>query len=240
MRHDIRIELSLHFRSKWHAGSGESGFAADRLLQRDSRNRPFIPGSTLKGVVRESCERLSRTLGFPEPTDPHNSDLTVQDTFYPLRELESPVDRIFGTKYETGNLFFSDARLKDPPPFKYTMEQSRVSMYRMLGTSREHHLFSTEYASCPGAVEDGPRFETVIEGYHSDLVCLGKGDPPYAYCLLIAGIMNMDRLGGDKSTGAGEIGVVFDSIAYKGNPMAVEDIFDYLDSELYDLTKVDS
>ena len=103
--HHITIDLKIAFDSKWHCGSGEGGLLTDRLISRDSRDRPYIPGSTLKGVVRESCEKLSRSLGFPDPCDPHKEDLVVNPgIFLPLSEARSPVDRVFGNKYEEGRL----------------------------------------------------------------------------------------------------------------------------------------
>jgi len=226
MRHNIRLELTICFKSKWHAGSGESSFVTDRLIRRDARNRPYIPASTLKGVIRESCEKLSRTLGFPHPLDPHETE-EFSEAFAPLNTLESPVDRIFGNKYESGNLFFRDARLDGEPPYRFLREQSRICKYRMLGTARDKHLFSTQYAA-------PMTFKTRIDGYHSDLLCFDKDDPPFAYCLLISGIMAVARLGGDKSTGSGQIQISFDSIECDGKKLSEKSVFDYLDSELYE------
>ncbi len=230
MLHNIKLDLSICFKSKWHAGSGEGSLLLDRLVRRDARNFPYIPGSTLKGVIRENCEKLSRTLKFPEPSDPHQTDLTIRDNFKPLNESDSPVDRIFGNKYEGGCLFFRDARLDKKPPHRFLKEQSRICKYRKLGTAKEQHLFSSEYAI-------PMKFKTKIDGYHDDLVYLEQGDPPYAYCLLIAGIMKTDRLGGDKSTGSGQVEISFDSIEYNGEQLDKESVFEYLDSELYGMTK---
>lgn len=230
MQHNIKIALDLHFISKWHAGSGESSLSIDRLIQRDARGWPFIPGSTLKGMVRENCEKLSRTLNFSEPADPHQIDLKIQDRFQRLDKLESPVDRIFGNKYQSGNLFFRDARLDTPPPPHYFVRnQSRTSVYRVLGTAREHHLFSSEYVA-------PMTLSTLIEGYHRKMICF-KGDTPYEYCMLIAGIMSLERLGGDKSTGSGKVRIQINSIEYNGISLDKESVFEYLDEELYRLTK---
>ena len=230
MRHNISIDLTIRFTSKWHTGSGEGSFMVNRLIRRDARYWPYIPGSTLKGVTRESCEKLSRTLGFDEPADPHQTDLKIPGVFEPLNKVLSPVDRIFGNNFEGGNLFFRDARLKKEPAYGFLKEESRICMYRKLGTAREKHLFSTQYAA-PMV------FTTTIDGHHDDLFWVVETDPPYAYCLLIAGIMSIERIGGDKSTGSGQVEMKFDSIKYNDNPVAVERVFDYLDSDLYSETR---
>ncbi|MDM8525793.1 RAMP superfamily CRISPR-associated protein [Desulfococcaceae bacterium HSG8] len=273
MRHNLKLKLTISFKSKWHAGSGEGGFLLDRLIRKDARNLPYIPGSTLKGVVRENCEKLSRTLGFPEPLDPHETEKfskaspnetedfseaspnetedfskaspnetekfseaspeteDFSEAFAPLNKLRSPVDRIFGNKYQSGNLFFRDARLKDKhKPHRLTREQSRICSYRKLRTAREQHLFSTQYAA-------PMKFQTRIDGYHDDLFCLDEGDPPYAYCLLIAAIMATDRIGGDKSTGSGQVEISFNTLKYNGEDIPAESVFEYLDSDFYEMSK---
>lgn len=230
MEHNIRLALSICFTSKWHSGSGEGNLLLDRLVRKDARNRPYIPGSTLKGVIRENCEKLSRTLKYPDPSDPHQTDLTIQDNFHPLHKLCSPVDRIFGNKYEGGCLFFRDARLREEPYYGFLKSQTRICKYRKLGTAKAQHLFSSEYA--------GPiKFETAIDGYHDDLACFEEAYPPYAYYILIAGIMMTDRIGGDKSTGSGNVEISFDALEYNGESLSLEDMFQYLDSELYTMTR---
>ncbi|HLC14731.1 MAG TPA: RAMP superfamily CRISPR-associated protein [Thermodesulfovibrionia bacterium] len=230
MHHNIKIDIDINLKAKWHTGSGEGNLLVNRLVKRDTRNWPYIPGSTLKGIIRESCEKLSRTLGFSEPSDPHQTYLTVQDYFKPLKELDSPVDKIFGTRYEGCNLFFRNARLSSKPQYGFTKSQSRICKYRNLGTARENHLFTTEYIYPMS-------FKTTISGSHRNLVFLYEEDPPFAYCLLIAAIMNIDRIGGDKSTGSGLVEMIIDSFEYNGSAVELNKIFDYLDSKLYKESK---
>lgn len=198
MHHRIHIDLEIFFTSKWHSGSGEGCFSIDRLVRLDSRNRPFIPGSTLKGIVRQNCEKISRILGYPDPSDPHQTNLS-ENHFAPFSKLVSPIDRIFGTKSEPGSLFFRDARQKDTEMPGTPVVQKRISRYRILKTSREKQLFSTEYSS------SGQVLYTSIDGWHDSLVCIDESYPPFAYCLLLAGLLAVERIGGDKSTGAGKI-----------------------------------
>jgi CRISPR/Cas system CSM-associated protein Csm3 (group 7 of RAMP superfamily) len=195
-------------------------------MRRDARNLPYIPGSTLKGVVRENCERLSRTLGFPEPCDPHDARLSHPDAFRPLKCVNSQVEAIFGTKYEGGRLFFRDARLKEAPSYDRFF-QTRVMMNRKLGTVKDKHLFSTEYA-LPSTYMD-MRFNTQIDGQCRNLLCSQPGDIPLAFCLLIAGILGVERLGGDKSTGGGRVQVDIDLIQYNDAKISLDDVLDYLE-----------
>lgn len=224
--HSIWLSLKIQFQSKWHCGSGESSLQADRLIRRDARNCPVIPGSTLKGVIRENCEKLSRTLGFPAPADPHQTRLTHTGSFAPLIDVPSPVDAIFGNKYEEGLLFFRDAKLSKLQPYD-SFFQSRIRMNKILRTVKEKHLFSSEYAiSSTLSISE---FTTTIDGYCRNLFCSQPGDPPLAFCLLVAGILAIDRLGGDKSTGCGKLKTAFDSIKFDGNPMTQEDVFEILE-----------
>jgi len=232
----IHLELTIEFQSKWHCGSGEGGLALNRAVKRDARNWPHIPASTLRGVVRESCEKLSRTLDFPHATDPHQTDLTRAGpgAFQPMGKVCSPVDELFGNRYEGSGLFFRDARLSAAPE-NGTLVQSRICRYRKLGTAKRGHLFSTEYAP-------PQTFKTTIDGYHYDLICFGDGDLPFAYCLLVAGILSVDQLGSDKSTGCGRAGISIDSALFNDAHVDLIKVFEYLAvagiySELLEETK---
>ncbi len=201
MHHKLELTLSFQFETIWHTGSGDGNILTDRLLQRDARGNPYLPAGTLKGVIRESCEKLCRTLNFPEPSDPHSIDLHFPGAFGPLSRAPSPVDRLFGNKFEEGGLYFRNAYPVGDPNFTSRNFQirNRVKINRKLGTAKQNHLFTTEYAP-PG------KFQTTISARHRDLAVFEETDPPFAYCLLIASIGMVNRLGGDKSTGGGHIG----------------------------------
>ncbi|MDM8538278.1 RAMP superfamily CRISPR-associated protein [Desulfobacterales bacterium HSG17] len=232
MHHYLKLKLTIQFESRWHTGSGEGNILTDRLIQKDARGMPHIPGSTLKGVIRESCEKLSRTLGFPEPSNPHSTDIKFPGSFNALNKAPSPVDRLFGNKFEEGGIFFRSARLTENVHHHF-FTQSRVRMNRKLGTGRDQHLFSSEYG-LPMS------FETSIDAHHQALAILEEDDPPYAYCLLIAAILMVDRLGGDKSTGAGQLpnNITIESMIYNNNAISIENYLKekasfYLDSSDY-------
>ncbi len=230
MRFHIDIRLTVTFTSKWHTGSGEGSFLVHRLVKQDARGFPYIPGSTFRGIARESCEKLSRTLDYHEPADPHDTRLDRPGLFGPLKDSASPVDRLFGGKYEGSELFFKDLRLQGAPPPGWQAEQARIRMSRAFRTVKQGALFTTQHAR-------PMTFKTAIEGYHDNLYFFEEGAPPYAYCLLIAGLMAIDRVGGDKSTGSGEVSIGIASMLLNGETLEPEAVFDYLDPELYDMSR---
>ncbi len=233
MQHSIHIKYTITLKSGWHAGSGEGGLFANRLVRKDAQNLPFIPGSTLKGVIRENCEKLSTTLKFPPPTNPHDKSLSHGDSFTALSNVASPVDAIFGNCFEEGNLFFRDARLNneqiaglDTRPASLINSRARIHVNRKLGTAKENHLFSTEYTK-------QMEFTTSIDGYHNGLCSIVAGELPFSYCILIAGILLLDKICGDKSIGGGWINTNIDEIKYNRQIMSKEKIFDSLDASDY-------
>lgn len=94
------IKYSIHFYSPWHCGSGLSaGADADTLVIKDSNGLPFIPGKTLKGLIREAVEdyaALSEKLSdkdineaFGLPSNPEVTDDNVSgDAFFTNATLD--------------------------------------------------------------------------------------------------------------------------------------------------------
>ena len=53
------IKYKIEFFDLWHCGSGLSaGADVDALVIKDKDNLPYIPGKTLKGLIREAVEEL--------------------------------------------------------------------------------------------------------------------------------------------------------------------------------------
>ncbi|WP_288761737.1 RAMP superfamily CRISPR-associated protein [uncultured Prevotella sp.] len=51
------INITIRFFSQWHCGSGTSaGADVDELVVKDNNGMPYIPGKTLKGLIREATE----------------------------------------------------------------------------------------------------------------------------------------------------------------------------------------
>lgn len=51
----MEINYKLTFLSDWHVGSGLSGGAeADAIVLKDKNDLPYIPGKTIKGLIRDA------------------------------------------------------------------------------------------------------------------------------------------------------------------------------------------
>src|SRR4030067_1323261 len=56
------ISGTLTFDAPFHIGSGESGTSTDSLIVKYFGSEPYIPGSSFKGVLRSTVERIAGAL----------------------------------------------------------------------------------------------------------------------------------------------------------------------------------
>ena len=55
----MKIQYQITFHSFWHSSSGLSGGVyADSLVIKDDQNIPYLPGRTVKGLLRDSAYRV--------------------------------------------------------------------------------------------------------------------------------------------------------------------------------------
>ena len=55
-----QINYTIRFYSEWHCGSGlGAGADVDALVVKDRQHLPFVPGKTIKGLLREGVSELS-------------------------------------------------------------------------------------------------------------------------------------------------------------------------------------
>lgn len=74
----LRLRAILSFQSDWHVGAGGGRFGAlDSLVARDADGLPFVPATTLRGVLRDAGEHAARALDDGEPAGPWQSFLTA-------------------------------------------------------------------------------------------------------------------------------------------------------------------
>ena len=204
----LEVHWEIAFQSRWHAGSGVGGGIIDRTVVRDYRNRPYVPGATVKGVVRNNGERLAAAVGFRNIKDPN--DPVGLENFCAAADSAYIVDRLFGSSYSGESLFFRDAVLSSDhigSRFDY-VTISRNQRERLTGVTAPDHLYSTE--------EVMPmRLCARVSARHSDASLIWARDDaenivycegmewPLEYSLLLGAIAMTDRIGGSRSRGLG-------------------------------------
>ncbi len=127
-----RLIYSITFHAYWHVGSGLSGGAStNALVLKNSLGLPFIPGRTLKGLLREAAETMkSIHPGFIP-------DKFIDDVFGPRTE-ERAIDK--ASEYLLGyGSFFSNAELSTELSSALTKEQGDENLKSYL----YHNLSST-------------------------------------------------------------------------------------------------
>jgi len=101
----MRIELEML--DYWHAGTGRgSGHALDALVIRDAAGLPFLPGKTLRGLLRDALQRLEQWGCAPDDAPP---GITAR-LFGGRASMDGARTR---DEVAAGVLFVSDARLPD-------------------------------------------------------------------------------------------------------------------------------
>ena len=221
-----RLDLRYHivWQGRWHVGSGYQSAAADRLQRRwKSRgcdDAPFVPGSQIKGVLRHHCERLANALEL-ETVDPHDvGDRSLVAHFRPLAKSGLLIDRLFGSRYQGECLFVANALPTTSTHASPTTVAARTAIDRVTGTVREQHLFTTEL------VEKGIDLHGEIRARHPGGVLTQDDEGfPYEYALLVAGVLSLEALGGDRSVGMGrcEVGIEPDSLRWNGKTVSLDD-----------------
>ena len=219
----IHIEYQLDFAMPFHFGTGMRAGLIDRAVQRDSKGYLYVPGSTIKGIVREHCEQLARFLGAEDNQHLHiGSPHVMRDAQAALQgygEQVPIITRIFGSQTRAGRLFFEDARqvdiafwdgrdiLNEPEDRgKYSSLQvdvsTQVRMDRLTRTAVPHALYTSEFGIRDLQFKGGIR--GIIECFPLALY-KGEGEAPtYSLLLLLMGLLMVERMGANKSSGKGE------------------------------------
>ncbi len=198
----IQIEpITIRLRGALHIGAGYGRGLIDRAVVRDGQGRVYIPGSSLKGKTRESCEWLAASQGLYVCRPPYPQGMCGKN-----RE-PCIVCRVFGTPGgrhdESLGLHWDNAYLTEEwqqttqgLPLSYPRTQ--VGMSRRRGVAREGLLFTDEFAA------ENLAFQTCISGHLPLTAVLDEPGRYYELILLLAGLKLVDALGGGTSRGAGQ------------------------------------
>lgn len=205
-----RLTGRLITRTTLHIGGGQAHWesASDLPILRDAQNRPFVPGSSIKGVVRSTIESLVRgaagegsnpalracdplsekPCGWHEPGG-------RKDAMQEIARTHCAVCRIFGSHLLASHVRISDALLQ---------EQSRARIELRDGVAIDRDL-RTVYG---GQKYD---FEVVAPGAAFDLEVFVDNPEDWVMGLLLMGFEQLNQgftaLGGFGSRGLGRVAV---------------------------------
>lgn len=208
----LDFPLRITLEGPLHIGTGYDRGLIQRTIVRDIQGNVYIPGSSLKGKTRNSCEDLARSCDLVVCGLPRVGEAPELANHKPEQCL---VCRVFGCP--GGNiadgraLSWQDAhraegwspvtRLHDtshPWPIGQTTTRTQVQLSRARGTAAEDRLYTSEFAA------HGLEFTGRISGWLNATPCTVSGDAGYHEVnLLLAGLRLVEMLGGSRSRGAG-------------------------------------
>ena len=233
----IQIAYTLTFATPFHCGTGLRVGLVDRTIVRDHNKYLYVPGSTIKGVLRERCEQVARLYEEQDGEELEDMLDAIASPHDEKRALWEPgqaptmITRIFGSHNAPGRLFFDDARQDQAAKKQYDTKErgikgqnvgkgkykaSQVDLYtqmrmdRPTRTAARGALYTSEF----GIRE--LTFQGQISGW---LACTPIGtfdnDPTYSLLLLLTGLHLLDQLGGNKSTGKGQCQCEITELKYR-------------------------
>lgn len=137
----MNLSYRITFFSEWHCSSGLSlGSDLDSMVIKENEMYPFVPGKTMKGLIRDAVESL----------------LLFQGDYEQKRDL---VEDLFGVsnreQHKQGCAFFSDATLSEA----LKVELLKNSLYKSLYHTKSSTKIDSSGIACTGSLR---KIETTI------------------------------------------------------------------------------
>jgi len=217
----LKIEYNLTFATPFHCGTGIREGMIDRTVVRDDEGYLYVPGSTIKGVLRERCEQLARLYEQQDIASPHDPKAALHGLG---TRKPSMVTRIFGSQNLPGTLYLDDARQDERDLRQYDSQELHRGKGKYKGlqvnVSTQVRLDRPTRTAVPGALyisEFGASdilFRGTILGWLECTAIDSKTTqaetgqssgvtPTYSLLLLLAGLQMIEWIGGNRSTGKG-------------------------------------
>lgn len=134
----MKIRYEIKFYTDWHCGSGlAAGADVDALVVKDNNGMPFIPGKTIKGLVRDAFEEIRALQG-------KEVDKAFLDAFGYFENDDNEMQK--------GHMFFANAELEEKEYKAIVSNDAACFMYRDLastaidenGIAKKYSLRKTE------------------------------------------------------------------------------------------------
>jgi CRISPR/Cas system CSM-associated protein Csm3 (group 7 of RAMP superfamily) len=187
----------------------------------------MIPATTIKGVLRDNVTRIlgvcKNLKFFNEPV----VKIFEDDDRLKLYKQSTIIDRIFGSTVNEGTLYFESAKMSQgslelvsegepdslkPASYLQTQQRTQTRIMRQTKTVASGALFNSEFGN-PQIKFEG-KISGQLEGIQIELSPIPGVN--YEFLILLCALKMMDRIGGNKSTGMGEISLIFEKIILNG------------------------
>lgn len=133
----MNLKYKIEFHTDWHCGSGlAAGADVDALVVKDQNGMPFIPGKTVKGLIREAVEEVRFFKKAVEKA-------SLLDAFGFFDDKEEK---------QKGTMFFTNAELDEEEYKAIVAAKASRFLYRKIsstaidkdGIAKDHSLRKTE------------------------------------------------------------------------------------------------
>lgn len=196
----VQIDVTAHFATPFSVGTGVlGGTTADKPLLKDAAGVPYLPGSTLKGLLRHETEKIVRALWGDEAVCRSPNSATMCPQNRPQIQPFCPVCRIFGSPWRPSSLRFSDLKvveMSNHQVAKKTDLRFGVSISRYRNAAVEERLYTLEVASTAQALF----FQGEIEGYLPN-----DEEGNRLLVLVLVALRAVEATGSGKSRGLGSV-----------------------------------
>jgi CRISPR/Cas system CSM-associated protein Csm3 (group 7 of RAMP superfamily) len=120
------IKYKIEFFTDWHCGAGlAAGADMDATVIKDKKGLPFVPGKTIKGLLREAVETLS---------DP-NDDIKEAFGFNPDELTKADTDFMDKIGKSKGTMFFQNASLPTNEQDYIIQNKLSAHLYRAVAST---------------------------------------------------------------------------------------------------------
>ncbi|MEZ7890111.1 MAG: RAMP superfamily CRISPR-associated protein [Candidatus Wallbacteria bacterium] len=185
-----------------HIGSGKTDGIIDNDIILNESNQPFIPASTFKGVLKESCLEIAELIGLKLCDGEHNQNegkkLCGISFEKPYGDFPCLLCLLFGSYNNEGALRITDGLLNAKSSTAKFTVTGHNKIDSRTGAASENALFIMKH------VASGAEFE--LEMTYNDIPSELK---ELAENLLTLGLLNLHRIGGRRRKGKGDIALEF-------------------------------
>ena len=119
------ITYKIEFFNYWHVGSGLSGSTyADSMVNKDADNLPFVPGKTIKGLLRDAAEQIKEI----------DSSLVSDDFINKVFGVIPEKSAMIAVENE-GGAFFTNAGLSEELTAQIIEKKLTAELYNVLSST---------------------------------------------------------------------------------------------------------